>query len=55
MLDAHDWCYGVVRTAIADGHQPFREMWHAGRRGLAQRTRLDDGHGDEMRARSRSH
>ena len=30
MVDAHDWCYRVVRAAVAAGHEPFGRMWHAG-------------------------
>jgi hypothetical protein len=51
MVHAHDWCYRVVRAAVAAGHESFEEMWHAGGASRAQRTRawLAD-HDDEMRA-----
>lgn len=39
MVHAHDWCYGVVRNAVAAGHQPFGRMWHGGGAGRATRTR----------------
>jgi hypothetical protein len=39
MVHAHDWCYRVVREAIAGGHQPFGRMWHGGGAARAVRTR----------------
>jgi hypothetical protein len=39
MTHAHDWCYRVVRAAIADGHEPFSRMWRAGGATRAVRTR----------------
>ena len=51
MVHAHDWCYGVVGTAIAAGHAPFSQMWQEG--GGAERARRTRHwlatHGDEMR------
>jgi hypothetical protein len=50
MVDAHDWCYRVVRNAVAAGHEPFGLMWHGGGAARAARTRawLAD-HAGEMR------
>ena len=39
MVHAHDWCYGVVRRAVADGHEPFERMWREGGESRAGRTR----------------
>jgi hypothetical protein len=39
MVDAHDWCYRVVRAAVAAGHEPFGRMWHEGGATRAVRTR----------------
>jgi hypothetical protein len=36
---AHDWCYAVVRRAVAGGHGPFAQMWRAGGERRARRTR----------------
>ena len=30
MVDAHDWCYRIVRGAVQNGHEPFQRMWHEG-------------------------
>lgn len=50
MVDAHDWCYRVVRAAIAAGHEPFARMWHAGGAKRALRTRSwIAAHRDAMR------
>ena len=38
-LSALDWCYRIVRDAIADGHQAFGRQWRAGDRMRAERTR----------------
>jgi phosphotransferase family enzyme len=38
MVHTHDWCYRVVRLAIAAGHRPFAQMWHAGGARRTQRT-----------------
>jgi hypothetical protein len=51
MVHAHDWCYRVVRAAIAEGHEPFARMWHGGGATRAVRTRnWIAAHGDAMRA-----
>jgi Phosphotransferase enzyme family len=48
---AHDWCYAVVRRAVARGHGPFERMWRAGGERRARRTRRwIAGHEAEMRA-----
>jgi hypothetical protein len=39
MVDAHDWCYRVVRDAVAAGHEPFARMWQGGGAARAVRTR----------------
>jgi hypothetical protein len=50
MVHAHDWCYRVVRAAVAAGHESFGKMWHAGGASRAQRTRdWLANHDDEMR------
>lgn len=50
LVPAHDWCYRIVRTAIAGGHEPFARMWHAGAAQVALRTRAYlDAHGRELR------
>jgi hypothetical protein len=50
MAYAHDWCYGVVRAAVAAGHEQFGQMWYRGGAGRAVRTRHWIGaHGDAMR------
>jgi hypothetical protein len=50
MVHAHDWCYRVVRAAIADGHEPFARMWHEGGAMRALRTRSwIAAHRDAMR------
>jgi Phosphotransferase enzyme family len=51
MVHAHDWCYDVVREAVAEGHTTFGLMWRGGGRGRAERTRRWLAtHGAEMRA-----
>jgi hypothetical protein len=51
MVDAHDWCYRVVRDAVAAGHEPFGRMWHGGGAARAVRTRAWlAAHADETRA-----
>jgi Phosphotransferase enzyme family len=51
MVHAHDWCYGVVRAAVAGGHEPFGKMWHAGGERRAARTRRwIASHGSQMQA-----
>jgi hypothetical protein len=50
MVHTHDWCYRVVRAAIAAGHEPFAQMWHGGGATRALRTRSWIArHGDAMR------
>jgi mannitol 2-dehydrogenase len=39
MVDAHDWCYRVVRDAVAGGHEAFGRMWRGGGERRAVRTR----------------
>jgi Phosphotransferase enzyme family len=36
---AHDWCYRIVRRAVAGGHQVFERIWRDGGRARADRTR----------------
>jgi hypothetical protein len=51
IVHAHDWCYRVVRAAIAGGHEPFARMWYGGGAMRAVRTRnWIAAHGDAMRA-----
>ncbi len=50
MVHAHDWCYGVVRTAVVGGHEPFARMWREGGEHRAARTRQWlASHGAQMR------
>ena len=50
MTHAHEWCYGVVREAVAAGHEQFGRMWYRGGAARAARTRTWLGaHGDAMR------
>ncbi|MDP9326908.1 MAG: aminoglycoside phosphotransferase family protein, partial [Actinomycetota bacterium] len=50
-IHTHEWCYGVVREAIVDGHETFGRMWREGGRWRADRTReWISTHGHEMRA-----
>jgi hypothetical protein len=39
MVEAHDWCYRIVRGALRNGHEPFERMWRAGGEAKAARTR----------------
>jgi phosphotransferase family enzyme len=39
MVHTHDWCYSVVRRAVAHGHEPFERMWREGGEQRAGRTR----------------
>ena len=39
MLHAYDWCYDIVRAAVADGHETFERIWHGGGRLRSERTR----------------
>ena len=38
-VHAHDWCYDIVREAVASGHQTFGSIWRDGGRVKADRTR----------------
>lgn len=50
LVPAHEWCYDVVRAAVARGHPTFRPMWHGGGRLRAERTqRWIAEHDAEMR------
>ena len=50
MVEAHDWCYRIVRGALRNGHEPFERMWRAGGEAKAERTRAWLlAHGTEMR------
>ncbi|MBV8987068.1 MAG: phosphotransferase [Solirubrobacterales bacterium] len=37
--EAHEWCYRIVRGAVADGHETFQQVWREGARSRAERTR----------------
>jgi hypothetical protein len=51
VLHAHEWCYAIVRSAVADGHQTFGRIWHDGGRQRAARTRRWlAAHREQMRA-----
>jgi hypothetical protein len=51
MPHAHDWCYDVVRTAVAGGHPAFNALWRGGGRMRAERTNgWLSSNGREMRA-----
>jgi hypothetical protein len=51
MAVAHEWCYDVVREAVAGGHETFAAMWRDGGLLRAERTqRWLVEHGAEMRA-----
>lgn len=39
LVSTHDWCYAIVRRAVADGHEVFERDWHAGGAVRADRTR----------------
>jgi len=50
MVEAHAWCYRIVRGALRNGHEPFERMWRAGGEAKADRTRAWLlAHDDEMR------
>ena len=50
MVDAHEWCYDVVRAAVADGHETFERIWRDGGRVRAERTATWlAAHGPHMR------
>jgi hypothetical protein len=38
MVDAHEWCYDVVRAAVATGHETFERIWRDGGCTRADRT-----------------
>jgi hypothetical protein len=51
MPHAHDWCYDIVRTAVAGGHATFGAVWRGGGRMRAERTHgWLISHAGEMRA-----
>lgn len=55
MVDAfvpcHDWCYGVVRRAVAAGHEAFGLYWRGGGASRTERTRWWLAtHGADVRA-----
>ena len=55
MLDAlplcHQWCYSIVREAIAGGHGSFRREWQDGGEARAERTsRWLSDHAEALRA-----
>jgi hypothetical protein len=39
IVDTHDWCYAIVRGAVAAGHEAFGLYWREGGRPRAERTR----------------
>ena len=50
MVEAHDWCYRIVRGAVGSGHEPFERMWREGGEQRADRTRAWlIAHGAQMR------
>jgi hypothetical protein len=50
-IHTHAWCYRIVRTAVADGHETFEHMWRTGGRLRAERTRRwIAAHREQMRA-----
>jgi aminoglycoside phosphotransferase (APT) family kinase protein len=38
-VEAHAWCYRIVRGAVGSGHEPFERMWREGGEQRAARTR----------------
>ena len=51
MVDAHEWCYDIVRGAVDRGHATFETMWNGGGHARAGRTqRWLAAHDAEMRA-----
>jgi hypothetical protein len=38
LAPAHEWCYRIVRRAVAGGHETFERMWQEEGRARAQRT-----------------
>jgi hypothetical protein len=50
LVEAHEWCYRIVRGALRNGHEPFERMWRAGGEAKAGRTRAWlAAHDEEMR------
>jgi hypothetical protein len=50
-VPCHNWCYGVVRRAVAAGHEVFGPYWRAGGESRTERTRhWLATHGADMRA-----
>jgi aminoglycoside phosphotransferase len=48
---AQEWCYDVIRAAVASGHETFGQAWQHGVERRAERTRdWLSSHGPEMRA-----
>jgi len=41
MVESHDWCYAIVRGAVAAGHEAFGLYWRGG--GKPKRSERDDG------------
>jgi hypothetical protein len=39
MVHCHDWCYEIVRLAVASGHEAFGLYWSQGGKPRAERTR----------------
>lgn len=39
IVDAHDWCYAIVRSAVDAGHDAFGLYWREGGKPKADRTR----------------
>jgi Phosphotransferase enzyme family len=39
IVDTHDWCYAIVRRAVAAGHEAFGLSWRGGGKPRADRTR----------------
>jgi len=39
IIHTHDWGYGVVRDAVADGHRTFARVWQDGAQSRAERAR----------------
>jgi Phosphotransferase enzyme family len=51
IVDAHDWCYAIVRGAVAAGHEAFGLSWCGGGKPRADRTRRWlASHAPEMRS-----
>jgi hypothetical protein len=51
LVPCHDWCYGVVRRAVASGHDVFGLYWRDGGESRAERTRRWLAtHGPDLRA-----